>query len=100
MVPNIFNLVKYTPAVYGERDLMTVRGSCRWSCGLSFPQIRAPSERREAALLTWGALDELWKPQPVARMSPKSLCGCPDRSGTGLANRRRSSARLTSTTVV
>ena len=25
MVPNIYNLVHYTPAVYGERDLMTVR---------------------------------------------------------------------------
>jgi len=32
MVPNIFNLVKYTPAVYGERDLMTVRGPCRCVC--------------------------------------------------------------------
>ncbi len=27
MVPNIFNLVKYSPAVYGERDLMTVRAA-------------------------------------------------------------------------
>ena len=38
MVPDIYNLVKYTPAVYGERDLMTVRAALL-SCTLQTPHI-------------------------------------------------------------
>ena len=44
MVPNIYALVKYTPAVVGERDLMTVRMACPYwlQIGLPTPVTRSP----------------------------------------------------------